>query len=157
MQLARFAFVLLTASLLALPLRAQSYDEADNANASVLRQAAMLDHADNELRQWLGSNAESIGLEPVQVAQVDDLLNGWRTYTLKECGLIGTMTGGNAASKATYTSICQERRYVARIKVVDEATSCLSKALAKSESDSGYASTCLELLTPLKMDADFDG
>lgn len=156
MTIGRSALALLLVASSAARLRAQSYDEAESANASALKQVALLNRADGDLRRWLAANAEAVGLE-VQVDEIGSLMKGWRNYTSIECDFIGLTTGGNAASKATYTSMCEERRYIARLQVLNEAKKCLTRLLRKSEHESLYASTCLEPLTPLKTSSDYQG
>ena len=148
------ALLLLTG--LAVPVHAQ-YDEADRAGGSAMKQLKLLDHADGGLRYWLAKSAERAELDERQVRLIGNLLKGWRTYTSMECDLIGDVTGGSSASKSVFTSLCENSRYIARIRIVNKVKSCLIRVLRKSEHETLYASTCIELLTPLKTRNDYVG
>ena len=157
MNIFRPLLALLQTTAFCSPLAAQSYDEASSAYTAAIKRLSSLDRADDALRRWLATNAANVNLDGSQVTQIKELLAGWRAYTVMECNLVGSITGGNASSKAAYSSLCLEKRYGVRTQVVRVAIQCLEKVRTKSDDDRLFASTCLEPLTPLRAELDYSG
>jgi hypothetical protein len=136
------------------PCRAQSIDELQELHAGTQRVVQKLDKADTALLRLLTKIPLDFHGYDFPVATVESLLKGWRSYTTLECGLIGHVTGGKMIAKGQFVEMCLERRYSARLEVVAGASACISAALKKAPEEQP-GPDCLEALTPLKLDADF--
>jgi hypothetical protein len=148
-----FVAVAGAAMLVAASTNGQSIDEAQIAAAATTRVAHRLDGMDRALMREVAQTRFNRRGNDFPAGPLAALLKGWRSYIVLECGLIGGVTGANGPSMGTFAATCEARRYTARIEVLRKVTACLKHAREKERGD---AATCLEALTPLKADGDFD-
>jgi hypothetical protein len=137
------------------PCHAQSPAELQPFTDDANKAARVLDRADHALMQTLRGKAPELGMDEDHVRAVEDLIGGWRRYTVLKCSLVGSATGGVLAARAEYALMCQERRYAARAVVVQRVTSCLSHWLRRKPKGE-YALQCIEPLTPLSSKTDYE-
>jgi len=148
------ALILICATCAAAPAQAQSYEEVQIDAAATARAAKVLDRADAMLLRSAAALPPNRSGNDYSVEGIRALLEGWRSYTISECALVGQVTGGNSAARGQFALICEARRYAARAKTVEGATACIARALRKAPDED--AAECLEALAPLKLDGDFE-
>lgn len=136
----------------ALSARAQSIDELRRDEAEAAQAAKQLDRADAALLRQVVKLPPSHGND-FPTENVAALLSGWRDYTQRECALVGAVTGANGPSRGSFAAICETRRYAERVRLVQAASACLTREMARQEGD---PSACLEPLVVLKAAGDFD-
>lgn len=136
------------------PTHAQSIEELRQDEAERARAAKQLDRADAVLMRAVAQIPPDGRGNAFPAESVAALLAGWRSYTERECVLVGGVTGGNGAARGSFAAMCETRRYGARLALVEAARACLSRAAGKEGAD---ASACLEPLVVLKAEGDFEG
>jgi hypothetical protein len=145
----------LLAALALLPVlsaQAQSIDELRGDRAEAAQAAKQLDRADAALLRQVAKLPPSHGND-FPTESVAALLVGWRGYIQRECALVGAMTGANGSSSGSFAAICETRRYAERVRLVQAASACLTREMAREEGD---PSACLKLMVVLKAEGDFD-